>query len=90
MRQREQISRLLIISCSRRKNPASKKLPAIERYDGPIFQVLRKFLREFPKDARTLAWIPTVKVCLTFYGGKSAGDPVFIWACPKLHYPYYQ
>jgi hypothetical protein len=54
MRQREQISRLLIVSCSRRKNPASKKLPAIERYDGPIFQVLRKFLREFPKDARTL------------------------------------
>ena len=54
MRQREQISRLLIISCSRRKNPTSKKLPAIERYDGPIFQVLRKFLKECPKDARTL------------------------------------
>src|SRR5262245_45332918 len=54
IRQREQISRLLIISCSRRKNPASKKLPAIERYNGPIFQVLRKFLNECPKDARTL------------------------------------
>ena len=25
-----------------------------------------------------LAWIPTVKVCLTFYGRKSLGDPVFI------------
>jgi hypothetical protein len=37
-------------------------LPAIERYDGPIFQVLRKFLREFPKDARKLdAYILSAK-----------------------------
>lgn len=35
--------RLLIISCSQRKKLTAKLLPAIERYDGPLFQVLRKF-----------------------------------------------
>lgn len=29
-------------------------LPAIERYDGPLFQVLRRFLRESPQQARGL------------------------------------
>ena len=38
--------RLLILSCSQRKRPAPGMMPAIERYDGPQFQVLRKYLRE--------------------------------------------
>lgn len=40
------MSRLLIVACSRRKKTARGQLPAIERYDGPAFRVLRKFLRE--------------------------------------------
>jgi hypothetical protein len=40
------MNRLLIIACSHRKKPAKEQLPAIERYDGPAFRVLRKFLRE--------------------------------------------
>jgi hypothetical protein len=40
------MNRLLIVACSQRKNPTTKPLPAIERYDGPAFRVLRKFLRE--------------------------------------------
>ncbi len=39
---------LLIIACSQRKHPDPGLLPAIERYDGPSFQVLRRFLRERP------------------------------------------
>jgi hypothetical protein len=40
------MNRLLILACSQRKNPAKGVLPAIERYDGPAFRVLRKYLRE--------------------------------------------
>jgi hypothetical protein len=45
------MDRLLILACSQRKNPAADALAAIDRYDGPAFRVLRKFLRETPKDA---------------------------------------
>ena len=40
--------RLLILACSKRKNPAKEALPAIDRYNGPAFLVLRKYLREEP------------------------------------------
>lgn len=40
------MNRLLLVACSQRKKPARVQLPAIERYDGPAFRVLRKFLRE--------------------------------------------
>jgi hypothetical protein len=40
------MNRLLVMACSQRKNPAKGVLPAIERYDGPAFRVLRKYLRE--------------------------------------------
>jgi hypothetical protein len=39
---------MLILACSRRKRPDEGLLPAIERYDGPAFRVLRRFLREMP------------------------------------------
>lgn len=38
--------RLLILSCSQRKRQDEELLPAVERYDGPTFHVLRRFLRE--------------------------------------------
>lgn len=37
--------RLLLLSCSRQKRRTRKLLPAIERYDGPAFRVLRRYLR---------------------------------------------
>jgi hypothetical protein len=36
------------LACSRRKVPAKGYLPAIDRYDGPAFRVVRKYLRETP------------------------------------------
>jgi hypothetical protein len=39
-------TRLLIVSCSATKRPDIGLLPAIERYDGPVFRVLRKARRE--------------------------------------------
>lgn len=46
--------RLLILSCSQRKNTSQEQLPAIERYNGPLFFVLRRFLRECPREADQL------------------------------------
>jgi hypothetical protein len=40
------MSRLLIVACCKRKKQANGELPAIDRYDGPAFRVIRKFLRE--------------------------------------------
>jgi hypothetical protein len=37
---------LLILGCSARKRATPELLPAIERYDGPLYRVLRKCLRE--------------------------------------------
>ena len=37
--------RLLIMSCTRRKRPEPYIAPALVRYDGPTFRVLRRFLR---------------------------------------------
>ncbi len=36
--------RLLILSCSKSKRQDQEQLPAIERYNGPAFRVLRRFL----------------------------------------------
>ena len=43
--------RMLILACSRRKRLDEGLLPAIDRYDGPAFRVLRRFLRERPAGA---------------------------------------
>ncbi|MCS6841078.1 MAG: hypothetical protein NZ701_09875, partial [Roseiflexus sp.] len=43
----------LLIACSQRKRANTEPLPALERYDGPQFRVLRKFLRAHP-DASAL------------------------------------
>jgi hypothetical protein len=42
-------SRLLILSCSRRKQSDDTPLAAIDRYDGPAFRVLRRYLRSSPQ-----------------------------------------
>lgn len=43
--------RLLVLACSQRKSAAGGRVPAIDRYDGPAFRVLRKFLRESRDDS---------------------------------------
>lgn len=45
---------LLIMGCSKRKRPDSALLPALERYDGPLFRVLRKYLRSPESQQRYL------------------------------------
>lgn len=36
--------RLLLLACSRRKLPGAEPIPAIERYDGPAFRLVRRYL----------------------------------------------
>ncbi len=44
--------RLLVLGCADRKRESEGLLPALDRYDGPAYRVLRKFLREYqwPED----------------------------------------
>ena len=48
------MSRLLILSCSQRKNRSPNPLPALQRYDGVCFRVLHKLKRTacLPDDLR--------------------------------------
>ena len=46
--------RLLILSCSQRKRSTQGLLPALERYDGPAYRVLNKFLRVHPSESKSL------------------------------------
>ena len=44
--------KLLVLSCSQAKRDCDGLLPALDRYDGPPYRVLRKFLRDYqwPED----------------------------------------
>lgn len=46
--------RLLILSCAQKKCSYPGLQIALNRYDGPMFRILRKFLRECPSKAKTL------------------------------------
>jgi hypothetical protein len=39
---------LAILGCSQRKKQTSHPVPAIDRYDGPVFRVFRKYTKEVP------------------------------------------
>src|SRR5438034_6245695 len=43
---RSRSRRVLVISCSERKRSVQGPLAAIDRYDGPAFRVVRRYLRE--------------------------------------------
>lgn len=64
--------RLLILSCSQRKHPDPTLLPAIERYNGPQFQVLRKFMREYPSKQESL----NVLILSAKFGLIPANEPI--------------
>lgn len=52
--------RVLVLACSERKNADPKPIPAIDRYDGPAFQVLRRYLRT-SGDRDLSVWIISAK-----------------------------
>lgn len=44
--------RLLLLACSARKRVDAGLLPALERYDGVLYRVLRRWLRHAPAEQR--------------------------------------
>lgn len=66
------MGRLLILSCSARKRGPLSSVPAIDRYDGPAWQVLRSALREQPLLTSDI----DVYVLSAAYGLISSGDPI--------------
>lgn len=46
--------RLLLLACSQRKRHDAGLLPALDRYNGPTFQVVRKYLRHSPSKSLSL------------------------------------
>ncbi len=54
MAKRKLKNRLLLLACSRKKKDTAGLLPALIRYDGPAFQILRKFIALRPDKAAQL------------------------------------
>lgn len=46
--------RLLILACSSTKRPNAGTLPALQRYDGPVYRTVRAYLRDHPHQANRL------------------------------------
>lgn len=57
-------NRLLIVSCGATKRPNPEPMAAIERYNGPFYTTLRKFLTEHPAERSHL----TILVLSAEYG----------------------
>ena len=55
------MNRLLILSCTQSKRTATQYLPAYERYDGPTFRLLRRYLK-------TSTDIPDIRILSAEYG----------------------
>ena len=45
---RKKMKRLVILSCSQRKVQGKSSMCAMDRYDGPAYKVVRKYLRAVP------------------------------------------
>jgi hypothetical protein len=68
--ERRSVQRLLILSCSQRKRLDPGLLPAFERYDGPTFRVLRRYLRQVLTNA------PSACILSAEFGLISAFHPI--------------
>lgn len=63
---------LLILACSATKRADAGDLPALQRYDGPAFRVLRKALRE----RAGLSDVLTICILSAEYGLIGADTPI--------------
>ena len=65
-------SRLLILSCSRKKRSSPGSIPALERYDGPAFRVMNKFIRVCSSEVQ----LPDIYILSAEFGLISADKPI--------------
>jgi hypothetical protein len=66
------MQRFLILACSATKRPTAGLCPALERYDGPAYRVLRAWLRMQPTAGVHL----TVCIISAAYGWLAADTPI--------------
>lgn len=66
------MTRCLILGCTEAKRHDDGELPALERYNGPTFQVLRRFLAEAEPELKDV----DVYVLSAEYGLITAGKPI--------------
>ena len=64
------MNRVLLLACSSQKREDAGLLPAVERYDGPPFRLLRKYARAEPKRK------PQTYVVSAKYGLVSGDTPI--------------
>ena len=69
-------ARLLILSCSQRKRPQPGLLPAIERYDGPFFRVLRRYRQGYSAGNPESKAKPDVHILSAEFGLMPADRPI--------------
>lgn len=62
---------LIAMACSATKRPDPGELPAIDRYDGPMWRTLRAALGELPESARPEVWFLSAR-----YGFHPATLPI--------------
>lgn len=62
---------LIAMACSGTKRPDAGELPAIDRYDGPMWRTLRAALAELPESARPEVWFLSAR-----YGFHPATLPI--------------
>lgn len=67
------MSRLLLLACSARKRSDPGRLPAIERYDGPAYRVLRRYVQSRPHD------VPDVYILSAQFGLIHGGEPIPVY-----------
>ena len=65
-------SRLLILSCSQKKRSNPGSIPALERYDGPTFRVMNKFIRVCSSEVQ----LPDTYILSAKFGLISADKPI--------------
>ena len=67
----------LIINCSKTKIKGENTLPAIKRYDGPLFRVLRKYILDESQDVSELS----IYILSAKYGFISANEEIYDYDC---------
>lgn len=65
------MSALIVMACSSTKRPGAGAMPAIDRYDGPMWRTLRAALAELPEDRRPAVWFLSAR-----YGFHPADMPI--------------
>ncbi len=75
------MKRCLLLGCSNAKVQGENELSAIDRYDGPLFRVLRRYLREHPAGYPQNSSVPDIHVLSAEFGLIPGYRPIPYYDC---------